>query len=333
MSAARARGSARAGCRVGSVLLLLAALVCAVPSQAHVLSISHGSLRVDGNSIRYELRIPLLEVPDTPDPGRTLLDAIHVLQDGEEGDRTDETCREERGQGLFVCEATYRFAEPPDRVAVRCEFPSVTVPHHIHIVRSGDGEVARQTVFDITSTEANIRFTPPTPREVVTTEFGAGARRAITSPELLLFLIALSLAGRMKRELVNCVGAFLVAQAAVAIGGNLLGWIPPPRFLEAAAALTVAYLASETLFLPESKNRWLVCGGLGCFHGLFLAAFLQSARMQAEYFMPGAFATEALLATALAGIRLRFVQGRSEQLVGILLLVGGLGWFGLRLIE
>ena len=332
MSAGPARGTARGGCR-GASVLLVGALACAVPCHSHVLSISHGSLRVDGNSIRYELRIPLLEAPDTEDPGRTLLDAFVVRHDQEEGKRTDEACQADRGQGLLVCEATYRFAEAPDRVAVRCEYPSVTIAHHMHILRSGEGELARQTVFDITSTEADIRFTPPTLWETIRTELGAGVRRAITSPELLLFLAALALAGRMKRELVECVVAFLLAQAAVAVGGNLLGWIPPPRFLEAAAALTVAYLASETLFLPEAKNRWLICGGLGCFHGLFLAAFLQSARMKAEFVMPGVFATEALLATALATIRLRFVRGRSEQLVGILLLVGGLGWFGLRLIE
>ena len=332
MSAGPACGTARGCSRVASVLLLTA-LACAVPCHSHVLSISHGSLKVDGNSIRYELRIPLLEAPDTPDPGRTLLDAFVVLQDEQEGQRTSDSCQANRGQGLLACEATYSFAEPPDRVAVRCGFPSVTVPHHMHILRSGEGELARQTVFDITSTEANIRFTPPTLLETVRTELGAGARRAITSPELLLFLAALALAGRAKRELIECVAAFLLAQAAVALGGHLLGWIPPPRFLEAAAALTVAYLASETLFLPEAKNRWLICGGLGCFHGLFLAAFLQSAQMKAEFFMPGAFATEALLATALAGIRLRFVRGRSEQLLGILLLVGGLSWFGLRLIE
>ena len=332
MSAGPARGTTRSGCR-GASVLLLAALTCAVPCHSHVLSISHGALRVDGESVRYELRIPLFEAPDTPDPGRTLLDAFHVLQDGEEGERTDDACQEERGQGLLVCEATYQFAELPDRVAVRCEFPSVTVPHHIHILRSGEGEVARQTVLDITSTVADIRFTPPTLWEAFQTELGAGARRAITSPELLLFLIGLSLAGRMKRELVECVAAFLLAQAAVAVGGNLLGLIPPARFLEAAAGLSVAYLASETLFLPDAKNRWLICGGLGCFHGLFLAAFLQSTQMKAGYVLPGAFATEAILATALAAIRLRFVRGRSEQLVGILLLVSGLGWFGLRLIE
>ncbi len=294
---------------------------------------SQGSLRIDGESIRYELRMPLTEVPDTPDPKETLLDAFQVLQDDEEGTRINESCREEPGQGLFVCNATYGFSKPPDRIAVRCEFPSVTVPHHIHILRSGEGDVARQTVFDITSMEADIRFTPPTLWEVFTTELGAGARRAITSPELFLFLVALSLAERAKRDLLGCLGAFLLAQAAVAFGGDLLGWIPPARFLEAAAALTVAYLASEILFLPEANNRWLICGGMGCFHGLFLAAFLQSARMNAEYFLPGALASEALLAAALIGLRLRFVRGRFEQLAGILLLVGGLAWFGLRLIE
>ena len=318
---------------VSAFFLSLATLTWAVSAPAHVLSISQGSLRVADDTVRYELRMPLSEVPEGPERQDTLLDAFQVLQNGEPGNRTAGKCREETGQELYICEASYSFAEPPNRIAVRCDFPSVTVPHHIHILRSGDGEVARQTVLDITSNEAAIRFTPPTQLEVLSTEFGAGVRKAITSPELLLFLVALALAGRARNELLGCVGAFLVAQAAVAVGGSVLEWIPPGRFLEAAAALTVAYVAAEILFLPESSGRWLVCGAMGCFHGLFLASFLVSARMNPEYVLPGALGIEAAVAAALGGLRLRLAGARSEQLAALLLLVGGLGWFGLRLVE
>ena len=316
-----------------ALVLSLVPFAWTTPSPAHVLSISQGSLRVEDYIVKYELRMPLSEVPDGPDRQETLLDAFQVLQDGEPGIRTAETCREEIGQDLYVCEASYSFEDPPDQIAVRCDFPSVTVPHHIHILRSGEGEIARQTVLDITSNEADIRFTPPTFFEVLTTELGAGVRRAITSPELVLFLVALALAGRARYELLCCIGAFLAAQAVVAVGGSALEWVPPARFLEAAAALTVAYLAADILFLPESGSRWLVCGAMGCFHGLFLASFLVSARMNPEFVLPGALGVEVAVATVLAGLRLRFVRARAEQLTGLLLLVGGLGWFGLRLIE
>lgn len=320
----------RGRCPCGPLIL---ALLWACPAFGHVLSVSQGTLQVDGFLVRYELRMPLTEAPDGPQRQDALLDAFEVRFEGELGKRSEERCREDPGQGILACDATYRFAESPEEVEVRCDFPSVTVPHHIHILQSGEGEVARQTVFDITLKEAEVRFTPPTYREVVSTALAAGARRAVTSPELLLFLVALALAGRARRELAACAGAFLAAQGSVAVAAGVLGWIPPSRFLEAAAALTVAYLASEVLFLPESTSRWLVCGAMGCFHGLFFAAFLDSAKMAPQHFLPGALSVEALLALALGALRLRFAAKRGEQLVALLLLVGGLSWFGLRLID
>lgn len=48
-----------------------------------------------------------------------------------------------------------------------------------------------------------------------------------------------------------CAGAFPCAQVAVAATAGTLGWIPPLDVVEAAAALTLAYLGSETLFLSS----------------------------------------------------------------------------------
>ena len=331
MSQANARRLLRDA--VVGTLVGTASISYATPAAGHVLSISQGSLRLAGQTVQYELRMPLSEVPDGKDPTAILLEAFHVFSDGQPGVLADPACREEAGQGLYICEATYRFAAAPVKVSVRCDFPSVTVPHHMHILQSGEGESARQTVFDITSRESDIRFVPPTPGEVAATNLGAGSRKAITSPELLLFLAALALAARVGREFIVCAGAFLCAQAAVAAAAGTFGWIPPMRFLEAAAALTVAYLASEILFLPDAKHRWIVCASMGCFHGLFLAAFLDSTAMKAPYFLSGAISTEGLIVTAAAALRLRLVSGRAEQLAAILLLVGGLGWFSLRLID
>lgn len=304
-----------------------------LPAAGHVLSVSHGSLLQDGNDLLYELRMPLSEVPEDDDRARILLGAFLVLDGEQPGERVDGKCNEDAGQGLFLCTATYRFPEPPKAVAVRCEFPAVTVPQHVHVLRSGEGEMVRQTVFDITYTEAEIRFTPPTWRETVATESGAGFRRALTSPELLLFSLALALAGRSKQELAACAGGFLAAQALVAVVGGIVGLAPPVRFLEAAAALTVAYLAAEILFLPDASMRWLACGAMGTFHGLFFATLLGSAQMSPAYFLPGALAGEGLALALLGSVRLRYIGSRTEQLGAILLLVGGLGWFGLRVIQ
>ncbi len=309
------------------------AIAGALPIAGHVLSMSHGSLLHDGSDVRYELRMPLAEVPDDPDRARLLLSAFQVIDGGRPVSQADAKCSEEAGQGLFICSATYQFPEPPKTVVVRCEFPAVTVPQHVHVLRSGAGEMVRQTVFDITYAQAEIRFSPPTWLETAATESGAGFRRVLTSPELLLFLVALALAGRSRREFVACAGGFIAAQALVGAVGTVIGWMPPMRFLEAASALTVAYLASEILFLPDASLRWLACGAMGTFHGLFFATLLGSARMSPAYFLPGAFGGEGLLLAVLGAVRLRYVGSRAEQLGAILLLVSGLGWFGLRVIR
>ncbi len=332
MTRVRPETSGKLRATIRSFLAVAATVTAALSAHAHVMSMSQGTLLLDGEFVRYELRMPLLETPQDEHRDRILLGAFQVRAGDVDGTVVETSCREDRAQGLYVCRAGYRFTEPPDSVTVRCEFPSVIVPHHVHILRSGEGESARQTVFDITVREAEIRFVPPTPMEVAATAVGAGARRALTSPELLLFLLALCLAGRTRREFLACGGAFLVAQALLSVSGQIIGWNLSMDFLEAAAALTVAYLASEVLFLPEATRRWLVCGALGCIHGLFLGSYLGAAAMHPGLFLPGALGTEAILAGGIGAARLKFANRRAEQLLGLLLLVTGLGWFGLRML-
>ncbi len=312
--------------------LALLAVAGALPAAGHVLSVSHGSLRHDGSHLLYELRMPLSEAPEGDGRAQRLLAAFRVREAGRTIAPTNAACSEDAGRDLLTCTARYGFSEPPEAVAVRCEFHAVTVPQHVHVLRSGDGRMARQTVFDITHPEAEIRFAPPTWLDTAATQSGAGLRRALASPELLLFMLALALAGRSGREIAKCAGGFLAGQALAGAAGSWLGWAPPVQFLEAALALTVAYLAAEILFLPDANMRWLACGAMGAFHGLFLASLLASARMSPAYFLPGALGGESLLLAGLGAIRLRYAGLRAEQAGSGILLAGGLGWFVLRMI-
>ena len=307
--------------------------LCALPGAAHFLSVSRGSLRVAGTEAIYEIRLPLADLPADDAGRRASLDALELEADGVGGQRVKADCRAESPKALYICEATYRFPAPPPKLTVRCNFPAAISPHHVHILESGQGQAARQTIFDIVSREAEIRFTPPTRWELIRSQGAAGIRRIASSPESLLFVLALALAGRRRRESVECAGAFLAAQGVVAVLGWSFGWNLPARFLEAAAALSVAYLAAEMLFLPAAGRRWLVCAGIGCFHGLFLAAFLDLSDMQPGYFLAGALGCEALLLAPLGVLRRKTVGTGVERLIALLLLVCGIGWFGLRLIR
>jgi hypothetical protein len=107
-------------------------------------------------------------------------------------------------------------------------------------------------------------------------------------------------------------------------------WVPTPRFVEAAAALTVAYLAVEALLLPQAGSRWLVAGVLGIFHGLYFCLFLQNTGYGPGLVLAGAAAAEIVVLGVLSLLLLR--AGRLVHRVGeAALLAGGLFWFVLRL--
>jgi hypothetical protein len=112
-------------------------------------------------------------------------------------------------------------------------------------------------------------------------------------------------------------------------------WQPAPRFVEAAAALTIAYLAVETLLLPRAGQRWLIVGVLGLIHGLYFALFLSGSEYSAAYVLTGVALAEValigLFALAFSRIARVLEAMRPVRLASAALLAVGLGWFFLRL--
>lgn len=314
---------------------LLLSILAPLPLAAHLLSISTGELDVEGNRVRYELRMPLYEIEYVKNPETALLEQFSLASDGSPGRLLEWNCREETADGAFVCQARYEFPQPVEELTVKCTYYAATVPNHIHILRARRGETSDQKIFDLASREAEIDFVPPTAFEVALEQTAAGAKRVAGAAAPLLFLAALVLAARSRRELLLLLGFFLIGECASALLLPVSGWQPAPRFVEAAAALTIAYLAVEILLLPEAGQRWLVVGVLGVFHGLYIGHFIGGSGYAAAYVLTGV----ALAEVALAGIfGLLFSRaGRalaSLQPVPIaagLLLAVGMGWFLLRL--
>ena len=152
----------------------------------------------------------------------------------------------------------------------------------------------------------------------------------------LLFLASLALAARSRRELFALAAAFLAGQAASALAAPLVGWQPAPRFVEAAAALTVAYLAVEILALPKAGSRWLVAGVLGAFHGLYFALFLTTTGYSPAWVLAGAAVADllflGLIAVVFAKIGTATRAFRPVQVTASLLLATGLVWFFVRVM-
>ena len=317
-----------------SVVCLLAAvclLTLAGPAVAHVMSMSQGDLVIEGDHARYELHMPLYEVAHVSAPEKTLLE--HIRFEGAQ--LTHSECRAEAARDTYVCIADYHFAKPHESVDVECTFPEITVPNHVHLLRATLREKRDEAIFDRTFSHATLRFRPPTSSEIAITQGGAGALRALGSAAQALLLVALVLAARSRRELLAIGGAFFAGEIVSVLVMSRYLWQPPARFVEAATALAVAYLAVEILFLPQAGARWLVTAALGALHGLYFHSFLQTTEYSAALVLAGAVLVQVLalgvLAFAFSRIQRMTVSLRPLQFAASMLLGFGMIWFLLRM--
>jgi hypothetical protein len=300
-------------------------ITAAIPAASHVMSMSSGDLAVDGAHAHYELRMPLYEISHVQNPEQTLLE--HIRFSGAR--MVKHECHSDTPHDAYLCSADYEWPAPVDRIDAECTFPSITVPNHVHLLRAEMGGKHDQAVFDLTFTRATLRFRPPTKTEIVITESGAGFVRALGGPVQLLFLAALALAARSRRELLALITMFLIGQIASVVIVPRTSWQPAARFVEAASALTVAYLAVEILLLPKAGSRWMIAGILGVFHGLYFCLFVQTTEYSAGLVLTGAAVAESVV-VGLFALMMGRVR-RWERLLAGALLLFGLGWFLLRL--
>jgi len=293
--------------------LLLPFLICGC-AYAHVVSMSSGELHVNGRTATYELRMPIYEIAHVTNPETSLLNQVKFRG----GRRTSSNCQEQNGS--YVCRADYEFDQPvPDKIEVECTLFQVTVPNHVHLLYAVQGPNADQVVFDQTFRQVEVRFHPPSRAEVIAKAAAAGIARLVKSVSGFLFLAVLVLAARNTREIGILAIAFLAGEW---LAQPLAPRIPmsfSPEFLEALLALTVAYLAAEVVFLPESRARWAVVPILGIAHGLPFSAFPAS-------YLTAASITQVLFLGLLWLAARKMPPAWRRPAAGVLL-VAGIGWF------
>ncbi|MBV9744122.1 MAG: HupE/UreJ family protein [Acidobacteriia bacterium] len=284
--------------------------------------------------------MPLYEVGHIKDPENSIFRSIHFSSGLREARLLGHSCRADTASNVYLCTADYEFATPPDHIDVACAFASITVPNHVHLLRAvlsagAQGNKQDQAVFDLSFPRASLWFRPPTPLEIAATQTGAGIVRALGGPVQILLLAALVLASRGVKELVALGGMFFAGQVVSVLAIPHTGWQPAARFVEAAAALAVAYLAVEVLLLPEAGWRWMIAAVLGLFHGLYFHLFLQETRYRAGYVLAGAGLAELIAIAVLWLVFSRLTRAaralRPVQVSATALLAFGMIWFVLRL--
>ena len=299
---------------------LLPLLLCCCSVYGHVVSMSSGELHVSGRSATYELRMPIYEIANVANPETALLD--HVKFEGAR--RISSQCQEQ--DGTYICRAAYEFDQPvPDKIQAECTLFEVTVPNHVHLLYAVQGPNSDQVVFDQSLWQVEVRFHPPSQGELIAKAASAGIDRLFKSGSGLLFLVVLALAGRNPREMGILTIIFLAGEW---LARPLAPRIPlafSPAFLEAVLALTVAYLAAEIVFLPESRARWAVVPVLGIAHGLVFAAFPGS-------YLAAASITQAMLLVGLWAAARNIPEAWRRPAAGMLL-IAAIGWFARMLVR
>ena len=305
---------------------------------AHVVSMSSGEFKINGAKATYELQVPVYEAQNLKDPEHALLDNIHFTGGGAPGQILTRECF--WGGSTLTCKATYLFNTDIDRLQVESKLHTVLVANHVHMlhatkVSGPDAGRSDQAFFDISFQTAELRFHPPSFFEILARDAGSGFWRALSAMASILFLTSVLFAARDNRNLALLLAMFIAGELLASLfGPRQLS----PRFLEAAAALTVSYLAIEVLLLPKAGQRWLVVGLLGAFHGLYFGLFLDAGVGSRTGFLGGVVLGELFVAGLLFGGRWAFQRAfpgfpwRATRVMAGLLALIGTSWFVIRMM-
>ena len=307
-------------------------ILLALPLGAHMVSMSSGTLQVNGTKLVYQARIPLFEIPNMPGFDKLLFAEIRFSGKRGEAKLLTSGCVPDTAEGFYRCDATYELNQPDEEIEAAVGWHKVIAQNHVHVLSAMRGETMARAVFQSSTPTATLRFRPLTLIEKIAESSLASVQWFVTTPVMLLLALGLVVVSRNRKELGLVTTSFLIGQllplAAIGVAARF-----NPRFLELGAALAVAYLAVEVLFLPQAGNRWLVAGGVGIFPGLALGSLVQQTDLDPAGVWIGAILVELLL-IAIAGLAwLRWGAGKLERPGAWTLLSASVAWFAYRWLQ
>jgi hypothetical protein len=172
-----------------------------------------------------------------------------------------------------------------------------------------------------------------------------GMKHIFEGSDHLAFLIALLLVGGSLKRVLVMVTAFTVAHS-LTLGATALGFIllegPLTRWVEAAIAVSIIYVAAENLLLREHRHRALLTFLFGLVHGFGFASVLSAYGLGEQVasglfgFNLGVEVGQALIVTALLPL-MRLIQRRPKvnlwtvRALSSVILTAGAWWFFERL--
>ena len=102
-----------------------------------------------------------------------------------------------------------------------------------------------------------------------------GVEHIFTGYDHLMFLVGLLLLGGRFWSLLKIVSAFTIAHSVTLVLAALGIVELPPRMIEPAIALSIAYVGAENFILKSTDRRWIIAFVFGLVHGFGFAGILQ----------------------------------------------------------
>lgn len=357
-----ARGTIRCATRfvVASTIVLLAAA-----AWGHPLSVSYSRFAVDGQVLNAVYRLPMddmdLLLQLDADLDGTISDSeLASASDGLDSYVREHTRIEVNGLELqpelqqvsswhdnadfpyVSIAARYVATEPIERLDIGVSVLTDLYPDHRNLAEVRAGGKLDEYVFqhgNRWSGKVGQSGWWQTVREFTR----LGIEHIFTGYDHLMFLLGLLLVGRGLRDLFTIVTAFTVAHSVtLALAG--LGIVHPTVWVvEAAIALSIAYVGLENLVVRTFRHRWLIAGAFGLVHGFGFAAMLQEIRPSGAISLLALFTFNAgveigqLAIVALAWpflVALRATRYREAVVRGtsLLIIACGVFWFVERVV-
>ena len=258
-------GSSRWGC-----LALL--LFSASQLHAHQDSIGYWTIRVEPPQVRSTIRISILDLnflPELDANSDGVLEYQEVSARRQDiqsrlvehflirsGDRTSET----RVEGFRILDSGelelslhHLFHQPPGELQLESTFHKLTDDRHRTFCQVDMDGALTQYVLDV--------------------------NHILTGYDHLAFLLGLIILGGALKSLVGIVSSFTVAHSLTLVLATLDLVILPTRFVEAAIALSICYVALENMFVREVRYRWVITFFFGLIHGFGFSNVLREMQL------------------------------------------------------
>jgi hypothetical protein len=287
----------------GTAVLLMAAFVLAAfaPERlvfAHAVGVSSGEYRLDGKVLYGDIGMAGREVArwlpaiDTDHDGsidaeelaagrdavaRAVAGGLTVTADAEACPGSLDRAWVLDGEGGVVFQVRYTCPEVPGRLTLSAPILDSLGPGHRHLARVFRSGKAQVKVLDRSHATWTFDQAIPTSSstEMAWSMLKLGVEHILTGADHLVFLLGLILVGGRLTSLVGAVSAFTLAHSITLALAALSIFVPNPRLVEPAIALSIAYVGVENLFVKDASKRWRITFPFGLVHGFGFAAALR----------------------------------------------------------